>query len=408
MLRNTDQPPEQKSLLRELLCKELLASVVTLGLFVFTVVNPVVLPTIDLKPDKSAAGSFDYSRDNEALLEGLESRKPIKLKEAGKIDEAIATAWEIGNTRKKRQDVQEMMAAGNVLSDSEASRNNWKGFRLLEKSLELAPKSKFVKLNFARQLFKCGQIAKSEKMYEELLKVSDPSWIVPRVELAEIYLTDDKTQRSIELFKEVLKQRPDDPRITKRLGLAITVNGDQEEGFDTFVRGCALEQDNRDWQPEIKKLLEKHAGLIESAISDVYARVEANPDDVKMKILLARLQIAYNRLKDAKKHMLDARQKRETDPEVHEVLAEVLFRLGNTEEARSEFSTTVRLLPLSKPAVPPAPYKPTQEELNQESALNSVLDESQLQEGGEPKEEGSKEESSEESSATPAEEPAAQ
>ncbi|MCA9803520.1 MAG: tetratricopeptide repeat protein [Cyanobacteria bacterium HKST-UBA02] len=378
--KNVEMPPAQKSMVREIFCVQLLAALVTCGLFAFTVVSPVVIKPMEITNPTATTEGFDYSKDNEELLEGINSKEPMRLLEEGKVVEARARAWEIGNTWKKRKDVQEMMAAGNVLTDSDTTRDIWKGFRLLEKSLELAPKSKFVRLNFARQLFKRGQTEKAEEMYEDLLKISDPSWVTPRIELAEIYLMDDKTLRSIELFNEVLKERPKDPRITKRLGLALTVNGDRDKGFDTFVQGCAYEQDNQDWQPEIKKLIEKNAGLIESAISDVYSQVEAHPDDIKLKIKLARLQIAYNRLKDAKKHLLDARKKRETDPEVHEVLSEVLFRLGNTEEARAEFGTTARLLPLSKPAAPPVPYEPTQEEMDKEVELNSIVSEEQLKE----------------------------
>lgn len=356
--KDQNLPPEKKSLVRELLCPQLACAMVTGGMFAFTIFTPF---NLDLpKPTELGEKSVkvDPMLNSPELLEKVAKKKPSVLLAKGKKQEAIDNAWKASKNNKKRQSTAWNMAIGNVLVESEKPRDRWKGYMILEKTVNNNPKASYPRLNYARKLYQGGFIEKALEQYEALLKLSKSDWIEPRLELANICLVADKTQRAIELFKQILEQKPNDPRLIKRLGLAMAIHGNKEEGFDTFVKGCTLEQDNLDYPSDIKKLIDDNAGLIESAISDVRQKVAASPDDIGLRITLAKLLTAVSRLPDAKKNLLEAKKKRETVPEIHEVLSEVLFRLGDRDQALAEFGLTANLLPLSQPAAPAEIYAP--------------------------------------------------
>lgn len=379
-------PPERKNLVRELLCPQLLAAIVAGGLFAFTIAVPVKLPDANsVQVTKKGIEAVDPLLNSPEILEKVKEKEPWVLYEKGQTKEAMAAAWKAAKDNKKRQDAAWNMAIGNTLIRSDNAKDRWKGYVVLEKTILNHPTSQYVILNYARQLYYGGFVEKAEEQYENLLKLAKPEWIEPRIELANLYLVDEKTSRAIEVFNQVLEQKPEDPRITKRLGLAIAVNGKKEKGFETFVRGCALESDNLDYPPEIKELIEKNAGLIESAISDVRQKVENRPEDIDLRVTLAKLLIAVNRLPEARKNLKDALKKRESVPELHELMSEVLFRQHNREEALGEFSSATSLLPLSRPAAPAEDaYAPTIEDTSEEAESVAPPPEEKKAEGEKP------------------------
>ena len=361
-------PPARKSLVKEILCPQLALAIVTGALFIFTIFKPI---KVDL-PAPSGPGAaqsgekVDPLLNSPEFLEKVAKKKPSLLLEKGKIAEAREAAWKASRDNAKRQSAVWNTAIGNVLVDSDDKRDRWKGYTVLEACVNKNPRATYPRLNYARKLYQGGFTDKAIEQYEALLKLADPKWVEPRLELANICLVDDKTLRAIELFKSVLAENPDDPRLIKRLGLAMAVNGNKDEGFKMFLKGCALEQDNDDYPEDIKDLIEKNAGLIESAISDVRQKVTQNPDDIQLRITLAKLLTAVRRYPAARSNLQEALKKRETVPEIHETMSEVLFRMGNREEALAEFGSTANLLPLSKPAASKEVYGPTIEDTAEE------------------------------------------
>lgn len=356
-----DLPPERQNLVRELICPQLFLAIVAAAAFSFTVYKPVqiAVPTIDASNGKIKLAKEDPLLNSEELLEKVANKKPSKLFTQGKVKEAREAAWKAAKDNKKRQSVAWNMAIGNVLCLSDDKKDRWKGYTVLLYTVEKHPKATYPRLNFARKLYEMGRIKEAEEQYESLLKLSKPEWVTPRLELANIYLVGEKTARSVELFNEVLKIKPNDSRLVKRLGLAIACHGDKEKGFEKFVEGCTLESDNQDYPGDIKKLIDDNAGLIENAINEIRMKLDKNPDDIDTRITLAKLLIAVNRLPAAKTNLEKALEKRETVPEIHEVLSEVLFRLGQKDKALAEFNQTANFLPLSRPAAATEKYAPT-------------------------------------------------
>lgn len=385
--KKTDSKPQvsmdegnKVNVVKELLCPQLLAALIAGGLFAYTVIKPIsvpvksrgVAPQTSNKEEPKVVVKEDPTLSTDKLLKEIAATEPLKSYEAGKVTAATADAWVIADRKSDRENVRKLMAAGNVLTNTGNIRDAWKGFALLERSQALAPENKWVRLNYARQLFKRGLIKESIQQYEDLLKLteeSDPNWVEPRLELADVYLAEEQTKLAIKLYEDGLKIKHDDPRIIKRIGIAKAVSGDQKKGYDEFIKGCNLEQDKMDYSPDIKADIDKNGGLIESAITDMRKKVAAKSTDIPLRIRLGKLLICVNRLKEAKEHLEEAAKKRESVPEIHEVLSEILYRMGNSEEAFAEFETAARLQPLNKPAYQ-EPYVPTVEEQIAEEKLN--------------------------------------
>ncbi len=401
--KSAERSPEMKSpakqdmegsnkvnLVKEILCPQLLAALIAGGLFTYTVITPFSKPTRSrpLIPQATTTKELpkvdvkeDPTLESEDLLKEISQMEPYKSFEAGKITAATADAWTKSDQKALRNNVRQLMACGNVLTSTGNIRDAWKGFVLLERSQALAPKNKWVRLNYARHLFGRGMSKEAIAQYEDLLKLTeetDPNWVEPRLELANIYLAEEQTKLAIKLYEDCLKERKDDPRIIKRIGIALAVNGDQKKGYDEFIKGCNLEQDKMDYSPEIKVDIDKNGGLIESAITDMRKKVQVKPLDIKLRIKLGKLLICVNRLKEAKEHLEEAAKKRESVSEIHEVLSEILYRMGNAEEAFAEFETAARLEPLNKPAYQ-EPYNPSEEEQIAEEKLNMAHEEKEAQ-----------------------------
>ncbi len=366
------KPPAETSLVKELLMSpQLYAAIVCAGLFGFTVVQPLKVPKLDppgLKTESTLSAALDI--DNDKIFEKIDAVPAMVLLKKGEKDKAIAAALEIGKSREKRKDPVQLLAAGTVLLTSDKPQMKWKGNTLLEKAIRVAPKSRYVKLVHARELYKQGRMADAIAEYQACLNLSPAEWVTPRLELANLYMMNEEGKKSIEMFKEVVELKADDPRILKRYGIAMAVNSDQQGGFEKFVEGSNLEYDKPDYNPEVQKLVDKNAGLIEDAITGARADVDKNPGDIHKRVTLARLLIGVNRLKQAKEQLDEASKKLEADPEIHEVLAECHNRSKESELALAEFATAARLEPLNKPAAPPdAKYLPTWEDLHEEEVL---------------------------------------
>lgn len=373
-----EKPPAETGILREILCPQLFAAILSGGLFTFTIVSPVSLPKLnppgpkqETRVQNPADISTSDALNNEVLFEKINTTPCMQAFNQGQKDKAYTLAMEIAKSKEKRKDIVNVLAAGAVIVENRKPKDLWKGDVMMKKGVEMASRNRFVRLFYARKLVDLGRLDDAVAQYEELMKLSPNDWAEPRLELANLYIMDEKPGKAVDMFNQVLKLKPDDPRIMKRLGIAIVVNGHPKEGFDQFVKGSNLEYDTPNYDPEIQKLVDQKAGLIESAITEVRADVDKNPTDIHKRIQLARLLIAVNRFKMALEQLEEARKKFDSNPEIHQAMAECNYRMKNSQAAQDEFAQTVRFEPLNKPAAPPdLKYPATYEELKEEEDLS--------------------------------------
>jgi Flp pilus assembly protein TadD len=242
--------------------------------------------------------------------------------------------------------------------------------------------------------------------YEDAIKLGPDDWVEPRLRLGELCIKDEQGAKAVRTIEEALKIKPKDPRVIQKLGIAIAISGDNDGGFKKFIEGTTLEQDNMDYHPDIRKLVDKNGGLIELAITEQRKDVEAHPDDVEAKIKLARLLNIVSRLDQAQKELEAAREKKASDPEISFVLADVLHRRHDEKESASAFAQGCRDETADKPAAPSEQkYLPTYEDGLEEERLNKeeVASAGQKTAGGEiPADEKPAEEAAEDKPAQPA------
>ncbi len=137
LAKNSDgQPPEDRSMFKEVICLQLGLAILCGAAFAFTIVNPAKLPKVaapGLKPSVSKASAVDTKRlDSEKLFDDIAAVPCSVLLDKGENKKAIASAYEIAKSRDKRKDVVQLLAAGIVLMTSDELRDKWKGNVLLD------------------------------------------------------------------------------------------------------------------------------------------------------------------------------------------------------------------------------------------------------------------------------------
>ena len=116
--------------------------------------------------------------DSAKVLTDVDNMEPSKLLAQGNIDDAVGEATKEVNERPT--DIRTVICAGNVLSQV---GDKQKGFQLLRKSVDLAPQSFYVLLNYARRLAAGERTNEAVDQYVVLSKTY-PKQIEPRFELA--------------------------------------------------------------------------------------------------------------------------------------------------------------------------------------------------------------------------------
>ncbi len=326
-----NQPPEP--IWKGLLSPHIALAVVAGIVFWFSIQSPDRLPS----PDKAPGAGVDASLSQPAVLDDIEKSEPMKLLKQGKNPEALAAANQL--ISEKPYDVRALMIAGDVIATAGDKAH---GIDLLRKTTFLSPQSRYVRLNYARYLAKTERYEEATSQYEQLCKYSD-SWTIPRLELAEIYKTLGSLDKAKEKLKEVVSADTKDGAARKLLG--ITMANEGKEGFEEFLKGCALEQ-LQGLPPDLKAYVTK-AGSALKAEGLLKTEVAAKPEDPTPLMLLGELYLNTNRVQDAKSLILPQVQHRQSinsDPDVHFVLSQVLDKTGDHDGAFMEFKGGARLL----------------------------------------------------------------
>lgn len=374
------KPPEASNLVKDLLCPQLLLAIIAGSAFAYTLVKPIdykaVVPGVSTQASGSKTGApakskdVDPAIDNDRLEAECDKQKPLQLYNQGKKAEAIKAAWEIAKDSTARKDLKKLLAAGSVLIKSSELKDKWKGWLLLDKAVHKMPRGRYVKAYYANRQYEFGRMREAIESYEDAIKLGPDDWIEPRLRLGELCIKDEQGAKAVRLFEEVLKIKPNEPRLMEKLGIATAVAGDSKKGFEIFSKGKNIEFDTMDYHPDIRELQDKHGGLTELAITDQKKVVAAKPKDVEERIKLARLLILVSRLDQAQSELEEARKNKESDPDIYFVLANVQNRRGDFKEAANAFASGVRCEAVDKPAVPSEQrYLPTYEDGLEEERL---------------------------------------
>jgi len=242
--------------------------------------------------------------------------------------------------------VRELLASGIVMCEAGAKADKDLGIVYAAKGEEIATYSKYARLIYARQLAKLHRPDEAIEQYQKITTLFKEPWPLPHKELGLLYMRNNKGPEAVAELTEVTKEDPADPSIQRQLGLAMAQGGDQQAGFEEFQKGFTKEGDVLSYPAAVKGLVDAHGGLVDATLQDVKKQAEKNPDDIKLQLDLARLDIATGKIKDARDLMEKARKTQELNPEVHEVLSEVMVRQNQAQSGFDEFRSAVQNLHL--------------------------------------------------------------
>jgi tetratricopeptide (TPR) repeat protein len=271
----------------------------------------------------------------ETVIAEINKLEPLTLLSHGEPAQAVAAAKALA--AKKPNDVRSLMAAGMVLVEAGNKAEREIGINYSTNAYEQAKYSRYIRLLYARQLALLHRDEEAIAVYEKIIQLFPSNWSIPRKELANLYMKTNSADKAVEELQTLIKVDDSDPGARRELGLALAQAGHQQEGFEEFQKGFTREQDVLGYPYAVKSLVEAHGGLVDSALRDTLKRYAKNPDDVKTILTLARLYIAKNKIKEARDMMQKALKLRETDPEVHEVMAEVMVRQNQSQSGYDEF-----------------------------------------------------------------------
>lgn len=287
-------------------------------------------------PDGGKGGVHQQSiGDGPEVIVQANQMKPVLLAKENKAAEAMQAADDL--VRKKSHDVLTIIAAGNAHFLSGAKDN---GLRLLKKSVALAPRNRYVRFNYAERLAEAGNYDEAINQYG-LLSKSFPKWDEPHLRTADIYLKQDRNADAATALAAVLQLDENNSQARKMRGLALARSGQTMKGMDEYVLGVNMEMQHG--LPESLKGLVADWGTVDRTIYEMTQQVNNRPDDYMPKLRLAQLYAYTGNPREAKDHLFEARRLSPSNPEIHRTLAVVMKKLGENNQAMSEFMLSVAL-----------------------------------------------------------------
>ncbi len=272
---------------------------------------------------------------DESVIAEINKLPPLKLLSQGEVQPALEAAKALA--LKKPNDVKSLMAAGMVMVEAGSKADREAGIKLCEKAYSQAKFSKYIRLLYARELTAMRRDEDAIAVYEKIIELFPSAWSVPHKEIAVLYMRTNSSALAVKELEALIKSDNSDPGAQRELGLALAQDGKQEEGFEEFQKGFTREQDLLGYPYAVKGIVEAHAGIVSSALKDTEKRYAKNPNELETMLTLARLYIASNKFREAREVMEKAIKLRENDPDVHEVMSEVMCRQNQSQSGYDEF-----------------------------------------------------------------------
>ena len=330
---NTVEKNPVGNLVRAILTPELALAALAAVVFSFTITHPENILPEDLIPGKST-GQNPVLFSPDVIAEAMEL-PPGKLLADGEKESAVKKAYELSD--KRPHDVLVAVCAGNVLVEvGQLDR----GFRLLKRSVALAPTSRYIRMNLAGHLSDKERYEESLSQYK-LVTEAYPHWPKPRLAVAEIYMKTNNPALAAEELKIALDAEPNNFKARRQRGIALGRSGKAARGLEEYFIGDSTELQLQGY-PEDVRMMRKNWGTLDRALFEFQKELEMRPDDPNVKLRLARIYMYSGQPADAKKLLMEARKKAPKNFEIHRSLALVLKKLGEESQALSEFILSVK------------------------------------------------------------------
>jgi Tfp pilus assembly protein PilF len=294
--------------------------------------NAPILPTA-LAPTKDSQKMYTA-----ALLDDVANMEPARLLAAGQVDEAIGEANK--EMQEKPNDLETIMCVGNVLSEK---GDKQRGIDLLKQTVVLAPNSRYVRINYARHLPLAGRVDEAAKEYEYLCKTFPKLWLDPRIELAAIYVQRGKAPEAAAMQKAILEVEPDNNLVKRDYYFSLAQTGHEDEGFDGFVKICALAKEQQFYTENCRQILKANNYISRKAVNQLRDDITLRQKQIRPRLALVELYLYLGRPKEAKEAADAALKVDSKNAEAHALMAEAYIKLKDNDAAKEEFKKAAAL-----------------------------------------------------------------
>lgn len=290
-------------------------------------------------PDQAVISGSNIEKpgqfDNRDVLKEAQKLKPYKLMKQGKLLEAVqlASSMQAANPN----DLDTLVCASLVLYKGGSKED---GFTLMKRALGFVSKNQPLRLEYAKMLVDAGKLDEAITQYR-LVMQQYPKATGPRMDLAQLYLSNGKPAEAAKELQELLKITPNDFSAHKVCGIALARSGKAQEGMDEYLNGMVTEHGAG--RPEAVKFILGAWGDIDKAKYELEQQSSHNPDDPMPKLRLAEIYLYADHPEDAKQYLLDARKLAPNNPEIHRSLCVAYKRLGDNRQALTSFMQSVAL-----------------------------------------------------------------
>jgi predicted Zn-dependent protease len=276
----------------------ILFAMIAMTAFYLTILRPDAVPLTEDTLDPEQKNAILYT---EQIIMAANLMEPSQLLASGNPELAIVKAQELA--KEKSHDVVSILCAGNVLFDAGKTDE---GLRLLKRSIALAPKNRYVRLNLADKLAHTKDLDECLRQYNVILKAY-PNWIEPREQLAQVYFSAKRFDQAAEELQKAIENNPNDPELFKLQGTALARAGNTERGLEKYVIGVNMMQATGDL-PSDAKLFVSNWKTKDRAIYELTQQIQAMPENYQPKLLLAKLYLFSGRNTDAANLLLEERR----------------------------------------------------------------------------------------------------
>lgn len=314
--------------MQALLSPQVLIAVVAMVAFFYTVQTPdnaILRGNLQVK----------QGHDTQEVLKDVQKLKPYKLMVQGKLTDAV-----ISSNKLLEGDPNDV--AANWCSALIALKSGRKddAFDKMKRTLSLVPKNRALRLEYARLLGTNGRVDEAITQYKLIISQAKEV-TVPRMELASLYLSNDKPLDAANTLQELIEIKPNESNAHKMRGIALARAGQAEEGMNEYNTGVVTE--SASGQPQAVRLLLGIWGDIDKAKFQLERQIQEHPDDPMPKLRLAEIYLYIDKPHDAKQYLLDARKLAPTNPEVHRTLCIAYKKLGDSKLALTSFMQSIAL-----------------------------------------------------------------
>ena len=240
---------------------------------------------------------------------------------------------------------------------------------LLRRALAAHPQDPVIRGNLIEALFKEGNGAAALELCDDASAMADPSL---RIAGMGAFLAQDQGDqvRAAELYKHVVKQRPDDWSSLNNLGNALSALGHNDEAIEILRKAAALAGPSQPIRVNLGNALIQ-AGRIEEAEALLQSAADAAPDDAVPMLALFAMYRDLGREDASYAAIADAAQRAPREAEIRSDYGQEASKRNDYEIAEREFEAALTLDPTLGPSY--VGFGSLYERTNREHELDQLI-----------------------------------